>query len=54
MTERNPIWLPIVRVEPQPDPVERVLRTLWSYETQPVKITRSQRYSLTLTEERAS
>lgn len=48
MTERNPAWLPIVTVEP--DPVERALRVIWSYEIQPPRIVRSQRYSLILTE----
>lgn len=40
MTEKNPVWLPIVRLEPPPDPIERALRLIWSYEAQPVKIWR--------------
>lgn len=48
MTEKNPNWLPIVRIEP--DPVERALSILWSYEAHPPRIVRSQRYSLVLTE----
>ncbi len=50
MTETNPVWLPIVRLEPRPDPVEQVLRLQWSYAEKPPRISRSQRYSLSLTE----
>jgi hypothetical protein len=46
MAEKNPAWLPIVRLEP--DPIERALRVIWHYEAHPPRI--SQRYSLTVTE----
>lgn len=48
MSEKNPIWLPIV--EPRPALVERVLRLSWLYEQHPVRLQRSQRYGLTVTE----
>lgn len=48
MTEKNPAWLPIVRIEP--DPIERALSIIWLYEICPPRIQRSQRYSLALTE----
>lgn len=49
MSEKNPCWLPIVRLEP--DPVERLLRTLWSYEKDPVRILTAQRYRLVMESE---
>lgn len=48
LRETNPLWAPIVPAEL--DAVERTLRTLWSYERTPVRIARTQRYSLVLTE----
>lgn len=48
MTEHNPVWLPIIRIEP--DPIERALQIIWSYQAEPVRISRSQRYSLAVTE----
>jgi len=51
VSELNPLWLPIVTISPPPpDPVERLLRIVWSYEATPVRIAKSQRYSLSLTE----
>lgn len=54
MNELNPNWLPIVRIEPPfeplPDPIERALRIIWSYERNPPRVSVSQRYSLSLTE----
>jgi len=57
LRETNPIWAPLwqsplemAEAYRRTDPIERTLRTIWSYETAPVRICRTQRYSLVLTE----
>lgn len=46
MTERNITWLPIITVDRPQSDLDRVVR---AYLATPVRVNRSQRYSLTLT-----
>ena len=44
MTEKNNIWRPIAEAEP--DPVEQVLRLLWSYQDRPIRFITATRYRM--------
>ncbi|OGR95469.1 MAG: hypothetical protein A2V88_15250 [Elusimicrobia bacterium RBG_16_66_12] len=44
VTEKNNIWRPIAEVEP--DPIERVLRILWSYQDRPIRFITATRYRM--------